>query len=88
MLLIVLCTILYQSIHTYYMGIIRLGTFFKTTYPHLLKPQKVENYRKRVFAVDAASTIYSFLAKTISKCEMSQLSRNKKSTCRLIHQEI
>lgn len=53
------------------MGIIRLGQFFKTTYPHLLKPQNVVNYRQRVLAVDAASTIYSFLAKTISKNDLS-----------------
>lgn len=66
------------------MGIIRLGQFFKSTYPHLLKTNRVDTYRKRTFAVDAASTIYSFLAKTISNLEGSQHIRKGRSTCRQI----
>lgn len=65
------------------MGIIRLGQFFKSTYPHLLKKQRVSNYRNRVFAVDASSTIYSFLAKTISKSIAIKLIPKRKSICLL-----
>jgi hypothetical protein len=48
------------------MGIIRLGQFFKKNYPQVMQQVSADRYRKRVFAVDASSTIYSFLAKTVS----------------------
>ena len=48
------------------MGIVGLADFLKTRFPHLIKPRLPTHYRHRVLAVDASSTIYSFLAKTIS----------------------
>ena len=48
------------------MGIVRLADFLKTKFPHLIKHRIPPHYRHRVLAVDASSTIYSFLAKTIS----------------------
>jgi hypothetical protein len=48
------------------MGIIRLGEFLKKTYPQTIKRMRSQTFAKKVFAVDASSTIYSFLAKTIS----------------------
>jgi hypothetical protein len=49
------------------MGILRLGDFLKKTCSHVIKPRPPIAYKKGRYAVDASSTIYSFLAKTISK---------------------
>lgn len=49
------------------MGIIRLGDFIKKTFPQVIKPRPPLVYRKGFYAIDASNTIYSFLAKTISK---------------------
>jgi len=49
------------------MGIVRLGDFLKKTYGHVIRPRPLIAYKKGRYAVDASSTIYSFLAKTISK---------------------
>ncbi len=49
------------------MGIIRLGDFIKKTCENVIKPRPPIAYKKGLYAVDASNTIYSFLAKTISK---------------------
>jgi hypothetical protein len=48
------------------MGITRLGDFLKKTYPHVIKGMRPHALKKGVYAIDASSTMYSFLAKTIS----------------------
>ena len=48
------------------MGIIRLGEFLKKSYPHTFKAVFPQCFRGQTYAIDASSTIYSFLAKTIS----------------------
>ena len=62
------------------MGIIRLGQFLKNTYPRVWKQGSVDSYRQGIFAVDASSTIYSFLAKTISTSSSNQPSPDNTST--------
>ena len=49
------------------MGIIRLADFIKKTFPQVIKHRPPLAYKKGFYAIDASSTIYSFLAKTISK---------------------
>ena len=66
------------------MGILRLGQFLKKTYPHLFKKVELEKYRGGVYAIDASSTIYSFLAKTVSISLLMQLTLSRGSTCRQI----
>ena len=68
---------------TIIMGIIRLGQFFKKSFPQLMKIRSPESYRGRTFAVDASSTIYSFLSKTISYYRHMQLIRKTVLTFQL-----
>lgn len=49
------------------MGIIRLGDFLKKAYPQTFKTVFPQSFIGQTYAIDASSTIYSFLAKTISK---------------------
>jgi 5'-3' exonuclease len=48
------------------MGIVRLGDFLKKKFGEVVRGRSAFDYRHRVMAVDASSTIYSFLAKTIN----------------------
>lgn len=48
------------------MGIVNLMQFLKKKCPHLLKPHTPAFYKGKRLAIDAPSTIYKFLIKTMS----------------------
>jgi hypothetical protein len=70
------------------MGILRLGDFLKKSYPHLYTKKPLSAFKNKTYAVDASSTIYSFLVKTISINLLSKPSQIPESTCLLILWEI
>jgi hypothetical protein len=70
------------------MGIIRLGEFLKKTYPQTFKAVFPQSFIGQTYAIDASSTIYSFLAKTISKSLHNKPFLAVESACPLIHMEI
>jgi hypothetical protein len=49
------------------MGIIRLMDFLKKNYPNAIKSAYADSLKDNIVAIDASSSIYQFLVKTISK---------------------
>ena len=47
------------------MGIVRLSQYLSKRFPHLFKRKTHEALANKSYAVDASSTMYSFLVKTI-----------------------